>query len=112
MKQLNGVGEPDNAVASETWSNRVAAALFEQEQMEEISALPGFNVLNYGDSGAIGDKTSDSFKAVIEFMKVSRLQSFFLFVASNSFHLTISLSVAGPPQGQPRGLCRQAGRLV
>ena len=72
VKELNGLGEPDSSVMSETWSSRVAASLFEQEQMELIANTPGFDVTNYGGDDGMGGEGSlgGRFKAILEYMKV------------------------------------------
>ena len=71
VKQLNGVGELGSSVMSETWSSRVAASLFEHEQMQEIASMPEFDITSYGDGDDILSRSlGSSFKAVVEFMKV------------------------------------------
>ena len=65
LKTLNGVGDVSNSVMSETWSSRFATSVFENEQLQEISELPGTNNDNY--SG--GKSLSSQFNAVAEFMK-------------------------------------------
>ena len=75
VKELNGVGEPTSSVMSETWSDRVASSLWEQEQMEIISTMPEFDISNYGEDengeGGGGGSLGSSFKAILEHMKVS-----------------------------------------
>ena len=61
VKVLNGVGEIDNSVLSEQWSSRVASALFEHEQMIEISSMSEFDLTNYPESTM---KLASQFKAV------------------------------------------------
>ena len=68
MKELNGVGELDNSVMSETWSSRVATTLFEEEQMRLIANMPDFDITNYDVDG--GDSLGAKFKAIVERMKV------------------------------------------
>jgi hypothetical protein len=67
LKTLNGVGDVSNGVMSETWSSSFAASVFENEQLQSMSELPGTNNENY--SGGKG--LSSQFKAVAEFMKSS-----------------------------------------
>ena len=66
VKVLNGVGEIDNSVLSEQWSSRVASALFEHEQMIEISSMSEFDLTNYPESTM---KLASQFKAVAGYMK-------------------------------------------
>jgi hypothetical protein len=68
VKELNGVGELNSNVMSETWSSRVATSLSEHEQMQEIANMPEFDLEAYGD-GDDGGSLGGSFRAVIEFMK-------------------------------------------
>jgi len=70
IKELNGVGSPENGVMSETWSSRVATSLFEHETMDLIQSNPDFDITSYGDEDSSGSLSS-SFKAILEFMKVS-----------------------------------------
>ena len=72
VKELNSVGDVHSNTMSETWSTRVAASLFEKEQMDQIAQMPEFDINNYGD-GDSGGSLSGSFKSIIEFMKVSPL---------------------------------------
>lgn len=69
VKELNGVGEADSNVMSETWSTRVAASLYEHEQMQLIAGMPEFDITSYGEDGDGGESLGGSFKAIIEFMK-------------------------------------------
>ena len=66
VKQLNGVGGVGNSVLSEQWSSRVASALFEHEQMIEISSMSEFDLTNYPESTM---KLASQFKAVAGYMK-------------------------------------------
>lgn len=47
VKQLNGVGESGNSYLAETWSSRVANALFEYDQGFDV-INQGIEVTNYG----------------------------------------------------------------
>ena len=73
VKELNGVGTPTSGVMSETWSSRVAAALFEHEQMKLIATMDEFDVETYGEGDLAdadgGSSLGSSFKAIIEYMK-------------------------------------------
>ena len=66
VKILNGVGNVDNSVLSEQWSSRVASALFEHEQMIEISSMSEFDLVNYPEPTS---KLATGLKAVAGFMK-------------------------------------------
>ena len=72
VKELNSVGDVDNSVMAETWSKSVSSALFEQEQMQLIAAMPEFNIESYGegDDADGGGSLGSSFKAIVEYMKV------------------------------------------
>ena len=72
VKELNSVGDVDNSVMTETWSKSVASALFEQEQMQLIAAMPEFDIESYGegDNADGGGSLGSSFKAIVEYMKV------------------------------------------
>ncbi|KAL7541680.1 LOW QUALITY PROTEIN: hypothetical protein ACHAXR_011131 [Thalassiosira sp. AJA248-18] len=70
VKELNGVGESVSSVMSETWSGRVATALFEHEQMELISTMPEFDIESYGDGDAYEEGSlGSSFRVIMEHIK-------------------------------------------
>ena len=66
VKSLNGVGEIGNSQLSEYWSSRVAASLFELEQMQDIAAIPEFEITDYPETSV---KLTSSFKAIAGYMK-------------------------------------------
>ena len=66
VKSLNGVGEVGNSQLSEYWSSRVAAALFELEQTQDIAAIPEFEITDYPETSV---KLTSSFKAIAGYMK-------------------------------------------
>lgn len=68
VKVLNGVGDEGNSLLGEHWSSRVASSLFEHELMQEIAAIPEFEVTDYPET----TKLSPGFKAIAGHMK-SRL---------------------------------------
>ncbi|KAL7541246.1 hypothetical protein ACHAXR_012136 [Thalassiosira sp. AJA248-18] len=67
VKQLNGVGEGENSYLAETWSAKVASALFEYEQMQEMGANSNFEVTQseYGKSGDLDAR----FRAIASHMR-------------------------------------------
>jgi len=69
VKELNGKGEPGNSFLSETWSSRVATALFEHEQMVIISNDDRFEVKDYPEGYDV--QLGLQFQAVAEYMMVS-----------------------------------------
>ncbi|KAL7539583.1 hypothetical protein ACHAXR_009408 [Thalassiosira sp. AJA248-18] len=66
VKSLNGVGDTGNSLLSEYWSSRVAAALFEHEQMHDIAAVPEFEISDYPETSV---QLTSSFKAIAGYMK-------------------------------------------
>lgn len=67
VKELNGVGDGNNAIMGEAWSSKVASAFSEYEQNQAIASLPDFVIANgeYGGGGSMNDK----FKSIAQYIK-------------------------------------------
>ena len=65
---MNGVGEIDNSIMSESWSARVATSLFEYEQLLEINSMEEFKIGEHYNAGVNHKSLNAKFKAILEFM--------------------------------------------